>query len=170
MAKQTIPNSPDPPEKIHCIQSPNPVTQLPPTSAIIDADLFNRIIDLVYEKGEEDDDHSGYKLRTDTHVVIVPAQIDGTMPGFCTLGNESRVTRVYLCAGLGSFKDDEWETVLELNLNAFFSGMVPDEFEKEMIGELHVACDHLPVEKRQEIFFKVRDEIELEDIKKGGAA
>ena len=144
----------------------NPVTQLPPTSEVIGADLFNRIVDLVFQEGEKEEDGKGYKLCVEAQSVSVPAEIGGTMPGFCTFGKESCIARVYFCAGLGSFKDAEWETLLELNLRAVLSGMCSGEFAEEMTTEIKVECDHLPTEKTHEILFKVRDEIGVENIAK----
>ena len=152
---------------------PNPVIQLPPVSGIIDADLFSRTYDFVYENGKKEKDDS-YVLRTDSFIVYVPTKIDAKMPGLFTMGAHSRITRLYICAGLGDFKSEYLEDIFYANTQAFLSGLVPEDFVEEILEEIEVETSQLPDEKTQEILFKVRDEIGVDKIAevfgwKGGA-
>jgi len=141
----------------------NPVIQLPPVSGIIDADLFSSTYDFVYENGKKEKDDS-YVLRTDSFVVYVPTKIDAKMPGLFTMGAHSRITRLYICAGLGDFKSEYFEELLYANAHAVLSGLVPEDFAEELKEEIEVETSHLPNEKNQEILFKVRDEIGVDKI------
>jgi len=152
---------------------PNPVTQLPPTSGIIDAGLFSHTCDFVYENGKKEGD--SYVLRTGSWTVFVPLKIGAEMPGLLTMGAHSRIARLYICAGLGDFKSEYLEDILYANTRAVLSGLVPEEFAEELLEEIEVETSHLPTEKTREIAFKVRDEIGVDKIAevfgyKGGPA
>jgi len=147
--------------------------QLPRTSGIIDAELFSRTCDFVYENGKKEGD--SYVLRTDSWVVFVPLKIGAEMPGLFTMGAHSRITRLYICTGLGDFNSDYLEDILYANTRTVLSGLVPGDFIGEMVEEIEFEASRLPAEKTREIVFKVRDEIGVDKIAqvfgyKGGAA
>jgi len=137
--------------------------QLPSTSGIIDAELFSRTCDFVYENGKKEGD--SYVLRTGFWAVFVPLKIGAEMPGLFTMGAHSRITRLYICAGLGDFNSDYLEDILYANTRAVLSGLVPGDFAEEMVEEIEFETSHLPAEKTREIVFKVRDEIGPEKIR-----
>ena len=146
--------------------------RLPRTSGIIGAALFSRTCDFVYENGKKEGD--SYVLRTDSWAVFVPLKIGAKMPGLFTMGAYSRITRLYICAGLGDFKSEYLEDIFYANTQAFLSGLVPEDFVEEILEEIEVETSQLPDEKTQEILFKVRDEIGVDKIAevfgwKGGA-
>ena len=148
MAKQKIPS--------------NPVTELPPTSGIIDAGLFSRVHDLVIQEGKKDGD--SYFLETEQRVIFTESKPSHNNAALIVFDRERHIGRCFGCRGLQEDLSEVMEPVLEYNTFFFLSCRVGEGHYQEMLDEIEVDCSYLPTEKKREIAFKVRDEVGVDKI------
>ena len=141
---------------------PNPVTQLPTTSGIIDAVLFNQVHDLILTTGKEDGD--AYVLETDRLIIHTDFKPTANEAIMLILDKSTLISRVYGCRGLQEDMRECMEHSLYHNTLMFLGCRVPEEFMDEMLKEIECECFFLPTEKKREIAFKARDEIGPEKI------
>jgi len=142
---------------------PNPVTQLPPTSGIIDAVLFNQVHDLILTTGKEDGD--AYFLDTGKQHIYTGAKLAKGDAALLIIDSATRIARVYGCQGLQEDMKECIEPCLYNNTLMFLGCRVPEQFQDEMLEEIQCECSFLPDDKKREIAFKARDEIGPEKIR-----
>ena len=146
-------------QKVH----PNPVSQLPPTSGIIDAVLFNQVHDLILTTGKVDED--GYFLQAEKKRIYAGPKLGKGNAALLTIDVASLIARVYGCRGLQDDMSECMEPCLYRNTLMFLGCRVPEEFQDEMLEEILCECSYLPDEKKREIAFRARDEIGPETIR-----
>ena len=131
--------------------------QLPRTSGIIDAVLFNQVHDLILKHGKKDGD--AYVLETARLVIHTGLELTVNEAVLLICDKTTLITRIYGCQGLQEDMSEYMEHCLYGNTFVVLDSRVPVQFHDEILEEISCEGSYLPTEKKREIAFKVRDEI-----------